>query len=265
MRDIHIALDDSSTTRDSTRPRGGLHRAPSKRWNDELYGFRIRTIAIRSTGRPLDILSQCKIVTDHHWNEDKRVLEMSPGTCGDAIIIGLAEIANLPAGLDAVKLGFDFDFQPCCIIGKVSEDHEADFPKRDTEASLAALRDIDLSQKLELYDERPQPVVPLSFTGYWFLKADPQIGMSVLLGPPVYIGEEGHDVCFKGRQVGVRLTRELVDGKVGWVFDMSISPCPGSSCRSHQPPVRGDTVPPPEIIVSPPSLPSSAVVASRTL
>lgn len=256
IRDIHIAIDDTSTTRDSTNPRGLLLRSASQiSRKDELYGFTIRSIELRQGRAPVDLLPQCKIFTEHKWNGNTRCLEMRTGACGDAVIISLPETAGLPKGIDAIKLGFDFDFQPCCIIGKVSDGHVLDLPAGTIGVSdpVKELRGIDLSQRIELYHDTSQQMAPLTFLGFWYLKGDiHQTGLSVILGPPNYITTEGQDFCFERTQIGVRITRELSDGRMGWSFAMSFSPCPGNFCHSHQI-IRDEfLISPPEIIVSPP-------------
>lgn len=256
-RDIHIALDTSTNARDSTKPHDAILRSNTQTPDDdELYGFVIRSAEVRSGNKITDILSQSQVSTQHQWDSSTGVLEMQPGTAGDAAIIRLPENPGIPAGVDAIKLGFDFDFHPCCVISGIGNsrvqgqqrllDHSVD--------PVALVANVDLSREQDWFNFQNSHVVPVSAQGHWLLKGDLQLGLSVLLGPPTYVGQQNRDFCISRRQVSVRLTREQVKNRTAWVFDLRISACPGSFCQSHKQERNLPIISPPEIIVSPPGL-----------
>ncbi|KAK5097305.1 hypothetical protein LTR24_002352 [Lithohypha guttulata] len=293
IKDIHIAIDSTAMPRDSTRPLDSAssiyhdknldeehydlilrsakvhderrplgyissiyHRAPVD--DEELYGFVLRSIGVHHERGVDDIVPQCNISTKHVWDPTDRVLEMVAGTSGDAVIITLPQHPMIPTGIHAIKLGFDFDFYPCCMVGVVHSDCalgacqcKHSVHGVESEKILAA---VDLSQEHEWLGLGHDHVIPLSSEGYWLLKGDLLLGLSVLLGPPAIVDQATLEDCFAKRQVSVRLTREPYRGKIAWMFDLRISPCPGMFCSSHEPQGRDVMLSPPEIIVSPPLL-----------
>lgn len=226
--------------------------------DEELYGFVLRSIEVHHERGVKDIVPQCTISTRHEWNPRDRVLEMVAGTSGDAVMISLPQDPLIPAGMHAIKLGFDFDFHPCCMVG-VAQDGRALNTRRckhsvHSTTSEKVLAAVDLRKEHDWLGLGHEHVIPLSDEGYWKLKGDLLLGLSVLLGPPEISGQAALEHCFAKRQVSVRLTREPYKGKVAWMFDLRISPCPGMFCRSHQPQGGDVMLSPPEIIVSPPDL-----------
>lgn len=262
-RDIHIALDTTATRKDSTKLSGNTTTTYLRTLlNEELYGFVLRSVEVHDGQGIQDILSECLISTKHKWDESDRTIEMLPGTAGDAVIVTLPEHPAIPSGISAVKLGFDFDFRPCCIIGVVRNDRSVD-DHRDEHSpqaidSWGTLAAIDLDKERGWLGLGDDHVIPLSKQSYWLLKGDALLGLSVLLGPPTNANQKTRDYCFAEHQISVRLTREPHRGKIAWMFDLQISPCPGTFCSSHKRQVDEDTLSAPEIVVSP--APHSMVV-----
>ena len=84
---------------------------------DSLYGFRIRTAEIFAQGSPGHDLF--KIHTQGTWDRKNRILELRPGQHG---CVGLIDISPQKKKVRIIKLGFDFDFNPVCIIA--NDDHD---------------------------------------------------------------------------------------------------------------------------------------------
>ena len=259
IKDIHIAMNPVATASYTSRQLN-WHSSTyeSNRGDGELYGFVLRSIETHDGKIISDIIPQCTISTTHTWDQEHRILDMRPGTTGDAVIISLPRNQFIPSAVQAVKLGFDFDFQPCCIIGVARTDlmpnnHQSTRSLR-TESSEAILKAVDLSQEHDWQDLAGSYHIPLSSQGYWLLKGDPHLGLSVALGPPAVVGQNARNYCFAQRQIRVRLTRESYRGKIAWMFDLHISPCFARACESHKEEDSQAIAVPPEIIISPPGL-----------
>lgn len=229
IKHIHVALDPAANARDSTQPRGfpvqpiAQHDEP-----DELYGFVIRSLEYRRGRTVSNLLPDCQIITEHHWDEATGTVEMQAGTAGDAITVELPRDPHVPRAIRAFKLGFNFDFEPCCVIVPI------------TENTLELQETIKLLDSIALYKEQAwlghqfPYLVPLPPSGCWLLKGDLSLGFSVKLGPSTSPVQRERDYCFAHHQIIVRMTREAINKKIAWILDLYISPCPLDYCSSHE-------------------------------
>ena len=257
VREIHIALLPANGTRDSRRS-ATPQRNLNEMWQNrapELYGFVLRTIEVHEGNRTRDVLLDCNMRRAHRFAHTTRTIQMEPGMAGEAVVVSLPRRPLFPTGVEAIKLGFDFDFRPCCYVGVVRNDTMYTLPSQRLDnpsaSSEAILDQIDMSKDQDYPDLRNY-VVPLSEQGSWLLRGDLQLGLSMLLGPPTGINEVEGDFCFHRRQISVRLTREYIKKWTAWVFDLRISPCPGTYCKSHHQDGDEEALSVPHIVVSPP-------------
>jgi hypothetical protein len=79
---------------------------------DRLYGFRINSLELRD-GEPHDL----QVIDCDAWGPQQRVLEMATKSHGAAgtLLVPPESISRI----GAIKLGFDFDFNPVIFIGEV--------------------------------------------------------------------------------------------------------------------------------------------------
>lgn len=173
-----------------------------------------------------DVLPQCHIVTDSFWDSDRRVLEMSPGRT-DAMMISLPNAALYPL---ALKLGFDFDFQPCCIIGKIKESPTQGL--RFCQDVLGELQWMSLADESKPWSGTPRRFVCATSGGFWFLKANYSSGLEARLIPQessLPVDRKGA-YCLGGVQVSVGIYKERIHGRRGWALDIDVALCKGKSC-----------------------------------
>ncbi|KAJ9655692.1 hypothetical protein H2198_005489 [Neophaeococcomyces mojaviensis] len=241
IHDIYIALDNFSAAPDTAKIAQTTYGSWASMYlqdaqaDRELYGFFIRSVDTAWQ----NLLRDSRILTEHSLSE--YIVEMRSGSAGTALIILLPRYSLLPTAINAVKLGFDFDFKPCCVLGKVDDvirdpfmfrgrDFDTAYQSTDLQddASVKSLTSIDFTESRGWQSVDSAPVLLPSEAGCWIFKGDKLTGLSVLLG-------QENDLCVSQCKTRVRLTREKVKERITWVFDLHFSSCPGVYCGSaHQ-------------------------------
>jgi hypothetical protein len=193
---------------------------------ERVTGFRISNELLEydSKGRPL---FEARGDLRFEWGRINEAV-LGSNICG---IVGKLDISKQKRKIEVLTLGFDFDFNPVCFLAESSAVGEK-VRVLDRSGKLNTRGDWDLTPEeihynKGLYQRTPEDTIGWNTitpegvvrpnpgrSGLWAMKGDRLNGLDVIIQSYA---------TTTGENIRVTMTRETVDGQMGWVFGIKDS------------------------------------------